>query len=92
VALLITLFTLVGLKQLLNRPIDLDILQLKDFWLAAGTLLYFGSSFFIFISYNYLSVVSVKDVSVLWKIHNLFLAVSCLIFFKAIMSKAWIPK
>lgn len=91
-ALLIVIYSLIGLRQLLNLSPNYDIMGLKNFWFAAGILLYFGSSFFIFISYNYLTVVSVKDVGVLWKIHNLFLAVGCIIFLKAITCKEWIPK
>ena len=91
-ALLIVIYSLLGLRQLINFSPEYDILQLKNFWFAAGILLYFGSSFFIFMSYHYLSAVSAKDVGVLWKIHNLFLAVSSIVFLKAIMSKEWIPK
>lgn len=91
-ALLIVVYSLIGLRQLLNSSLNYDILRLKNFWFAAGILVYFGSSFFIFISYNYLTVVSVKDVGVLWKIHNVFLAAGCVIFLKAITCKEWIPK
>ncbi|RTL58517.1 MAG: hypothetical protein EKK37_09285 [Sphingobacteriales bacterium] len=91
-ALLIVVYSLIGLRQLLNFSLEHDILKLKNFWFAAGILLYFGSCFFIFISYNYLTVVSKTDVGVLWKIHNLFLAVCCIIFLKAITCKEWIPK
>jgi hypothetical protein len=69
-----------------------NILLLKEFWGAAGILFYFGSSFFIFISYEYLSEVSAKNVGILWKLHNVFLTLGCLIFLKAIFSKQWIPK
>jgi hypothetical protein len=91
-ALLIVVYSLTGLRQLLNYSHEYDILRLKNFWFAAGILLYFGSSFFIFISYHYLSETSANDVGVLWKIHNLFLAVGCFVFLKAIMCKEWIPK
>ncbi|WP_072835136.1 hypothetical protein [Flavisolibacter ginsengisoli] len=69
-----------------------NILQLKEFWGAAGILFYFGSSFFIFISYEYLSEVSAKNVGILWKLHNVFLTLGCFIFLKAIFSKQWILK
>jgi hypothetical protein len=69
-----------------------NILLLKEFWGAAGILFYFGSSFFIFISYEYLSEVSPRNVGTLWKLHNVFLTLGCLIFLKAIFSKQWIPK
>ncbi|MGE5108971.1 MAG: hypothetical protein ACM3H8_15640 [Sphingobacteriales bacterium] len=91
-ALLIVIYSLLGLRQLINYSPEYDILRLKNFWFAAGILLYFGSSFFIFMSFHYLSAVSAKDVGVLWKIHNLFLAISSAIFLKAIMSKEWITK
>jgi len=69
-----------------------NILRLKEFWGSAGVLFYFGSSFFIFISYQYLSLVSAKNVGILWKLHNVFLTLGCFLFLKAIFSRQWIPK
>jgi len=69
-----------------------NILSLKEFWAVAGILLYFGSGFFIFITYHYLSIVSGKDVGILWKLHNLFLALGCLVFLRAFTCKKWIQK
>lgn len=81
---------------LLNKVIELiptfHILSLKEFWLVAGVLTYFGSSFLIFISYHYFSDVSPKNVSILWQVHNIFLALSCIIFIKAITSRQWLLK
>jgi hypothetical protein len=67
-----------------------NILALKEFWGAAGVLFYFGSSFFIFISYEYLIRVTPKTVSILWMLHNVFLMIACIIFARAILAKEWI--
>lgn len=69
-----------------------NILGLKEFWGAAGVLFYFGSSFFIFISYEYLIRVTPKTVSILWMLHNVFLMIACIIFARAILAKEWIQE
>ncbi len=91
-AFLIVLFSLLSFRELIVQMPVQEILSLKDFWMLAGLLTYFGSCFFIFISYNYLSGVAPKNVGVLWKIHNIFLAVACVLFFKAIACNQWIHK
>lgn len=88
---IIIIYSLYFLNQLINTLPAFDILSLKEFWVITGTLTYFGSTFFIFISYSYLSV-SNKHVSVLWQLHNIFLCIGCFIFLKAIKCKKWIPK
>lgn len=85
---LISFFTWIEIIPAYN----INILSTKEFWTSAGILFYFGSSFFIFISYHYLSEVSSKNVGVLWKLHNVFLGLGCFLFFKAITAKKWIPK
>lgn len=91
-ALLIVWYAYMSLQMLISNLPEENILHLKIFWFAAGILLYFGSSFFIFISYHYLSVVSAKNVGILWRIHNVFLAAGCSLFLKAITSKEWTRK
>lgn len=88
----IVFFSLESLHILLSNPELENIFKFKDFWIATGILFYFGISFFIFISYNYLSAVSPQNVGVLWKIHNIFLSIGCILFLKAIFAKKWIPK
>ncbi len=65
-------------------------INLKEFWVPAAVLLYFGSGCFIFISYHYLSIVSYESVGALWKLHNVFLAFGCLLFLKAMTCTRWI--
>jgi hypothetical protein len=91
-AFLFVAFALMSFYSWIESLPATNILLLKEFWGAAGILFYFGSSFFIFISYEYLSVVSAKNVGILWKLHNVFLTLGCFIFLKAIFSKQWIPK
>jgi len=91
-AFLIVLYSLLNFRELIKRMPTQKILSLKEFWILAGLLTYFGSCFFIFISYNYLSEIDAKNVGILWKIHNVFLSLGCIIFLKAISCKQWIPK
>jgi len=85
-------FALVGFYEWMKELPAYNIVHLKEFWGSAGVLFYFGSSFFIFISFQYLSLVSPKNVGILWWLHNVFLALGCFLFLKAIFSKQWIPK
>ena len=91
-AFFIVSFALIGFYGWMKELPAYNIVRLKEFWGSAGVLFYFGSSFFIFISYQYLSLVSPKNVGILWKLHNVFLALGCFLFLKAIFSKQWIPK
>jgi len=91
-AFLFVAFALMSFYSWIESLPATNILLLKEFWGAAGILFYFGSSFFIFISYEYLSVVSAKNVGILWKLHNVFLTLGCFLFLKAIFSRQWIPK
>ena len=91
-AFLIVLYSLLNFRELITTMPTQKILSLKDFWILTGLLTYFGSCFFIFISYNYLSEIDAKNVGILWKIHNVFLALGCIIFLKAISCKQWTPK
>ncbi|HEU0111714.1 MAG TPA: hypothetical protein VFQ73_12625 [Flavisolibacter sp.] len=91
-AFVIVSFALISFYGWMESMPANNIVKLKEFWGSAGVLVYFGSSFFIFISYQYLSLVSPKNVGILWKLHNVFLAMGCFIFLKAIFSKQWIPK
>jgi hypothetical protein len=88
----IVFLSLKTLQLMVDIPESENIYKMKEFWAAAGILFYFGSSFFIFISYNYLSSVSSNNVGILWRIHNIFLAVGCFLFFKAIVSPKWIQR
>ncbi len=47
------------------------------FWVVIGLFTYYTGSFFIFISYNYLIVSGEGVVGILWRFHNLLLAVFC---------------
>lgn len=89
-ALLIVVYGLLNFYSWTELIPTRNILILKEFWAAAGILFYFGSSFFIFISYHYLSIVSYNTVGILWRLHNVFLALGCFIFLKAIVVKQWI--
>jgi hypothetical protein len=89
---IVVIYALLFLNRFLGNEPYFPLLSLKEFWIITGVLTYFGSTFFIFISYNYLSEVAPKSVYVLWQLQNVFLSFSCIIFCKAIASKQWILK
>lgn len=91
-ALLIVTCGLLAFAEWIQFVPATNILEIKEFWALAGILFYFGSSFFIFITYHYLSIVSSNNVGVLWRMHNVFLTIGCILFFKAIMCTKWIQK
>lgn len=88
---LLGFYTFYGFEKLMGYTSGDDIFDLKLFWALAAILIYFGSALLIFLSYNYLSVVSYFNVGILWRLHNVFLAIGCFLFFKSIQSKVWIP-
>lgn len=89
---IVALYALCFLNQIIDTLPAYHILSVKEFWVIAGVLTYFGSSFFIFISYSYLSFVSPKKVFVLWQFHNIFLFFGCIVFTKAFNCTKWILK
>jgi hypothetical protein len=91
-AFFIVLCSLLNFREIITQMPTEKILSLKDFWILTGLLTYFGSCFFIFISYNYLSQIDSVNVGILWKIHNVFLSLGCVIFLKAFSCKQWTPK
>jgi hypothetical protein len=59
---------------------DKRLMGLTDsafFWVIIGLFTYYTGSFFIFISYNYLILNGEGVVGILWRFHNLLLAVFC---------------
>lgn len=88
----IAAYALLLLTNIINNLSATNILETKEFWIMAGILTYFGSSFFIFISYEYISGLLKGKASILWQFHNIFLSFGCLLFLKAIKSKKWILK
>lgn len=88
---LFCVYTYYGFEKLMHYTTGDDIFDLKLFWALSAILIYFGSALLIFLSYNYLSVVSYFNVGVLWRLHNVFLAIGSFLFFKSVQSKIWIP-
>ena len=76
------------LQNLLN-PTQ-DIMHSKDFWYVTGILTYYTSSFFIFVTFNYLTQSSGhynNGIKLLWPIHNIFFLVMCGYLFKGMLCK-----
>jgi len=91
-AFLLCIYSYFGFQNLMNYKSNDSIFDLKLFWSLSGILIYFGSSLLIFLSYNYLTIVSYSNVGTLWRIHNVFLTIGCILFFKSINSRIWIQK
>ena len=89
-SLLIVSYCLLSFHYLIDKLPSSNLLSLKEFWAGAGILIYFGSCFFIFISYHYLSIVSQKNVGILWMAHNIFLALGCVFFLITFTRQKWI--
>lgn len=47
------------------------------FWIIIGIFTYYTGSFFIFISYKYLIAEKAGVIGILWRFHNLLLAIFC---------------
>ncbi|MDB5264208.1 MAG: hypothetical protein JWQ14_3491 [Adhaeribacter sp.] len=76
------------LQNLLN-PTQ-DVVHSSDFWYVTGLLSYYTSSFFIFITFNYLMRSNHQydnGIKLLWPIHNVLFLVMCGYIFKGILCK-----
>ena len=75
----------------LSSPSEENILENQDFWIISGLFLYFSVAFFIFITYDFLTIGYLKGiydwVGYLWMVHNGILFLSCLFYIKAIRCK-----
>jgi hypothetical protein len=91
-SLTIVNYCLLYFRDLIDKLPTKNLLSLKEFWAGAGILIYFGSCFFIFLSYHYLSIVSQNNVGVLWMVHNIFLTFGCILFLVTFTKKKWIQE
>ncbi|KAA5538566.1 hypothetical protein [Adhaeribacter rhizoryzae] len=76
------------LQNLLNPT--KDIVKTVDFWYVTGLLTYYASSFFIFITFNYLMQSNSQyntGIKILWPIHNVLFLVMCGYLFKGMLCK-----
>ncbi|MGV3585936.1 MAG: hypothetical protein ACO1OF_02945 [Adhaeribacter sp.] len=76
------------LQNLLNPT--KDIVKTVDFWYVTGLLTYYASSFFIFITFNYLMQSNSQyntGIKILWPIHNILFLVMCGYLFKGMLCK-----
>ena len=82
------------LQNLLN-PTQ-DIMHSRDFWYVTGFLTYYTSSFFIFVTFNYLTQSNNSQynngIKLLWPIHNLFFLVMCGYLLKGMLCKRSLMK
>lgn len=86
-AFLLTSYILIFFRTCLVRFSEHNIFQISEVWYSSALLVYFASSFFIFISYSYLSQFNVKSIPYLWKTHNVFMAFMCILVCKGFLCR-----
>lgn len=64
--------------KLVNADRITGLTELALFWVIIGLFTYYTGSFFIFISYKYLIVQESNVIGILWRFHNLLLAIFCI--------------
>ena len=79
-------------SQEIANPTHEDILQKRLFWIVSGLFLYFSVAFFIFITYDFLTVGILSghfafSVGIFWFVQNMILVLSCGFYIKAISCK-----
>lgn len=81
VSIVIVIYCLIYYLENMMWHKSLDIIKSRNFWHVTGLLTYYATSFFIFISYSYLTELSIQNQSILWKIHNVVFSIMCIYFF-----------
>ncbi|MDF9797132.1 hypothetical protein OKW21_002395 [Catalinimonas alkaloidigena] len=74
------------LKKLKN-PAASNISKSRFFWYVTGIFTYYSGSFFIFITYSYLTVQKIEGVYLLWQIHNFIFLLMCIYLFIGFLCK-----
>lgn len=88
-AFILVVYAFLYYLQNLINPTQ-DIVKTVDFWYVTAILTYYASSFFIFITFNYLMQSNSKyntGIKILWPIHNLLFLVMCGYLFKGMLCK-----
>lgn len=76
---LITSYCLVFFyKKLVSDTTRTGLTESAFFWIIIGIFTYYTGSFFIFISYKYLMVQEANVIGILWRFHNVLLAIFCI--------------
>ena len=69
---IIILYCFLYYREQIIHPATKKIIKSRNFWYVTALFTYFSSSFFIFITYRYLTQSGVHNLGILWKIHNVF--------------------
>ena len=76
---LITCYCLIFFyKKLVSNNTRSGLTESSLFWIIIGVFTYYTGSFFIFISYKYLMVQEANVIGILWRFHNVLLAIFCI--------------
>ncbi|MCW3088127.1 MAG: hypothetical protein JWQ78_1513 [Sediminibacterium sp.] len=76
---MITMYCLVFFyRKLVSHPGRAGLTDSAFFWIIIGLFTYYTGSFFIFISYKYLIVQEANVIGILWRFHNVLLAIFCI--------------
>lgn len=74
------------LKKLKN-PVTSNIAKSRIFWYVTGIFTYYSGSFFIFITYSYLTLQKIEKVGLLWRLHNFIFLLMCIYLFIGLLCK-----
>jgi hypothetical protein len=78
----ICLFCIVYYLFNLINPGEQNIIQTRRFWFITAFFVYYGSDFFIFLTYRVLAPLLIGGIG-LWGVHNIILFISCCIILTA---------
>ncbi|MEO5682864.1 MAG: hypothetical protein ABIQ88_09495 [Chitinophagaceae bacterium] len=84
----VCLFCVIYYLNSLANPGDENIIQTSKFWLITAFFVYYGSNFFIFLTFGLLAKYNIKGLG-LWGIHNVIFFISCCII---LIAAKWIKK
>ncbi|MDF2186993.1 hypothetical protein [Paraflavitalea sp. CAU 1676] len=79
-ALFICTYCILYYYQKLLKPEAAKITHTRSFWFVSGLFLYYAGSFFIFLSFKFLTINDTPNASWVWKFHNLFFVPMCAAF------------
>jgi hypothetical protein len=79
---ILTTYSLIYFLKQISYPTEIVITKTKDFWFITGIFTYYACNFLIFLSINWIiQTYSITIFDLIWRIHNVILAIMCIYFF-----------
>jgi len=79
-ALFICSYCILYYYQKLMKPEAARITHTRSFWFVSGLFVYYAGSFFIFLSFRFLTLDKTPNLSIIWIFHNLIFVPMCTAF------------